>query len=185
MHNVPELLKSNQRNERKDITNAAATSSLLFQVLKVRTKVATHRKLIFKKLISVLIRRSSCLVICWISVSLSFVFCLLFLSPIQNAESCPTAHTKCRSRQREQERLDTLPDRSNLCRFRRPALEFASSFFLFPRVSSALNIPSNTKILFFSESCPSGSRTPTASLRLSGAEASTILRSTVNSRISF
>lgn len=64
MHNVPELLKSNQRNERKDITNAAATSSLLFQVLKVRTKVATHRKLIFKKLISVLIRRSSCLVIC-------------------------------------------------------------------------------------------------------------------------
>lgn len=147
--------------------------------------MATHRKLIFKKLISVLIRRSSCLVICWISVSLSFVFCLLFLSPIQNAESCPTAHTKCRSRQREQERLDTLPDRSNLCRFRRPALEFTSSFFLFPRVSSALNIPSNTKILFFSESCPSGSRTPTASLRLSGAEASTILRSTVNSRISF
>lgn len=181
MHNVPELLKSNQGNKKERHYKC----SHLFQVLKVRTKVATHRKLIFKKLISVLIRRSSCLVICWISVSLSFVFCLLFLSPIQHAESCPTAHTKCRSRQREQERLDTLPDRSNLCRFRRPALEFTSSFFLFPRVSSALNIPSNTKILFFSESCPSGSRTPTASLRLSGAEASTILRSTVNSRISF
>lgn len=60
MHNVPELLKSNQRNERKDITNAVTC----FKFLKVRTKVATHRKLIFKKLISVLIRRSSCLVIC-------------------------------------------------------------------------------------------------------------------------
>lgn len=46
MQNVPELLKSDQRHERKEITNAAATSSHLFQVLKVRTKVATHRKLI-------------------------------------------------------------------------------------------------------------------------------------------
>lgn len=60
MHNVPELLKSNQGNKKERHYKC----SHLFQVLKVRTKVATHRKLIFKKLISVLIRRSSCLVIC-------------------------------------------------------------------------------------------------------------------------